>query len=806
MRAASRILAAVAALIAAIAGALALLAVDQWNRAASAQAPYEGAFSVSGVSSPTRIVRDGNAVPHIVAQTDDDACFALGFVHAQDRLWQMDLARRSAQGRLAEVLGSAALSSDIFNRALNFRASVEASWPALEPATRARLEAYAAGVNAWMSEDAFRKPAEYVLTMSALEPWRPTDALYVGKAVALVLSQNLGSESLRARMARDASPAAASEFLRPYPVDGHVAMAWPDLQRTLGLPDDGDPATSDEEVVVDPASENSNNWVVSGARAANGAPMLASDPHLRLTMPGFWYLARLQVGDRFVVGATIPGLPGVIVGRNHAMAWAVTNNRADVQDAYLERLNPDAADEYETPKGWRRFEDRQETIKVRFAKDVTRTFRTSRHGPVLPADAFARAPFDPETHALALSWAALIEPDTTADAMTAGLEIDSIETFLKLFRHRYVTPVQTFAFAHVDGTIGLMAAGRTPVRGPDHENGGGAPANGADSANDWVGTIPPELTPVVLNPSSGALVSANGKITPDAYPYFLARDYAPPSRQQRIADLLAARNVHDMASFRAIQNDVETTIVGSLTALMLKVELDSPSPDEAAALDALRAWDGAWRKDARGAAVFANWTRELAKALYEDDLGDGFARAWRYDPWLLRDALSGETPGLCDAAATEAVEACGDLLAPSFRRAVEGLVAEHGDVAPRWGEVYETRHDHLGLAALPLVGERLARSSYRAAGPDAPNVGYFDFAAMPAAFVGKRGASVRLLFDLSDPSKSFYAAPSGQSGHFGSPHYDDLIAGWAAGDYFNIAADVADIATPREITLAPAAE
>lgn len=787
-----------------------LFAAAQWTRARSAGAAYDGSFDVAGLAAPVSIHRDDNAVPHIVAANPTDAYFALGFAHAQDRLWQMDLSRRSPQGRLAEIFGNIALDADIYHRSLQFAPNVEASWAAMPASDKEKLEAYADGVNAWIASDAYRPPAEYVLTLTRPEPWAPTDSLYVQKAIWLTLSLNLRTETTRARLGAKASDAIARAFLPPYPAEGHVAMAWPDLARTLGLPmapADGaeDGRAGDQgvaKILSAPDQENSNDWVVAGSRTTSGAPMLADDPHLAFSMPGFWYLAHLKIGDRNVIGATIPGIPAVIVGRNDDISWGVTNNRTDVQDLYLERVNPEDAMQYATPDGWARFDAREETIKVRFGKDVQRTFLRSRHGPVLTEE-LSGDWSDPAVVRTALQWTSLTEIDTTISAMMNNVEPATVDEFVEVLRDKYVGPVQNLVFAHRDGTTGLMVVGRAPIRADGHETRGLSPADGANAANDWRGYIPKELTPLVINPSSGALVTANAKVTPDEYPYVRAIDFANPSRQQRIQDLLDATPAHDVASFQAIQLDVGTTNVDAIKSMMLAAE---PSGDaEAMTIRILKDWDGRWTAEALGPLVYATWTREFLRAIAEDDLGDAFDRFFRYEPEFLASVLENDLTEICDDARTDAIETCLGMLNESLATTATLLNEANGAALSRpWGEVYVAEHPHLGLAAFPVIGPILSRETPRASGPDAPNVGYFDYAELPARAVGGGGPSLRMVFDMSDMAASWFALPNGQSGHFTSPHYDDLQRKWLAGDYFRIETDIDAIGTAQVIDLTPA--
>lgn len=798
------VLISVAALIALIIGFFAV----QWLRAAGAAAPYEGAFEVAALSAPARIVRDEHAVPHIYGETIEDVLFAQGFAHAQDRLWQMDLTRRNAQGRVAELLGEPAFANDRLMRALGFAQNVEATWAQTPAADRRLLEAYAAGVNAWIEHEDFKLPAEYVLTLTKPEPWRPTDTLYVWKSLWFALGQNIGSELGRARLEKAVGPEIARDFFRPYPEDGHVAMEWTDLARALGLEEEPALGPAPEAapgfegtVSSDGPARNSNNWVLTGARTASGEPMLAADPHLPISMPGFWYLAHLAFPDGSVVGATIPGVPGVGVGRSETLAWGATASAADIQDLYIEKLNPEDPNQYKTPDGWADFETREETIKVRFGKDRVTTMRRSRHGPVFPPEALSAPTIDEETQALAFAWTALKGADDSWRALLAINAATSIEDMLAAVND-YSGPVFNIVFAHVDGDAGLIVTGRIPVRDPAHETMGRSPADGANPDNDWRGYIPVEMSPLVVNPESGALVTANAKVEPDEYPYFITTDYAPPTRQRRIQTLIDARDRHDAESFKAIQLDRRTGEISKVLPLMLATR---PADQVSArALDMMREWDGAWSADASAPLIYAAWSAELSKALYADELGPLFERYWTYDPILIQAILGEPLSDWCDDRRTESVEACTDQLSASLARAAQAIEGEFADgLDTTWGEVFKREAPHLGLAALPIVGARFSRAIAEAAGPGAPNVGYFRFADSPRFKGGSFAPSLRMVFDFADLEAAEFAVTSGQSGHFASPHYDDLQKIWSEGGYIRIPTAETAIAAPRIIELSP---
>ncbi|MFP4004069.1 MAG: penicillin acylase family protein, partial [Alphaproteobacteria bacterium] len=469
----------------------------------------EGERQVAGLDAQVEILRDERGIPHIFADNVNDALFALGFVHAQDRLWQMHSQRRIAEGRLAEIAGPPALVLDKFMRAFDFRYYAKAAWLRLPEETQEALKAYAAGVNAVIEDRDRPLPPEFFLMQTEPEPWKPSDTLMLGKLLAVGLSTNAFSEVMRARLQSLLGEEQLAQFLPPYPDDAPVAL--PNL---AGLYEDSPVKRFAELLPAEWTWTASNNWVVSGERTESGKPLLANDPHLGLTVPSVWYLAHLSVGERNVIGGTMPGMAGVLVGRTNRIAWGVTNTGGDVQDLYLEKLNPDNPDEYLTPDGYKPFEKRAEKFKVRFARDVVHTYDISRHGPVMPEDWPGFEETVGEEHALALSWTALMEDDLTAHSMYAIWEADDWPSFRDSLRH-YSIPMQNFVYADVDGDIAFIAPARVPVRKPENDIKGLLPSPGWEAKYDWAGFIPFDELPQTVNPERGFVVTANHKIVPD---------------------------------------------------------------------------------------------------------------------------------------------------------------------------------------------------------------------------------------------------------------------------------------------------
>ncbi|KAF0129418.1 MAG: penicillin amidase, partial [Xanthobacteraceae bacterium] len=469
-----------------------------------------GTVTLPGFERPVQIVRDREGVPHIFAASEADAVAALGFVHAQDRLWQMEMNRRIADGRLAEVVGAPGLETDRFLRTIGIRRSAEAIFANLEAETRVFLAAYARGVNAYLSTRSSPLPPEFhILQASAPEPWSPVDSIAWSLMMALDLGGNLNAELTRLRLAQAGLPMARiGEFLPPYPGE-----SWPALPDYLALYRSLKPQAARTAGLIQAfdlglEGVGSNNWVVSGARSETGKPLLANDPHLGLSAPALWYFARLTSPAGTVIGATLPGVPGVVLGRNDHIAWGFTNTGPDVQDLFIEQVDPADPSRYRTPDGWARFDTVREVLRVRGAPDEVLTVRISRHGPVISDGASRGATAAaPEGHALALQWTALSPDNLTVQAFARLNRARNWAEFLAAARH-YDAPQQNIVYADIEGNIGFIAAGRVPVRKPENDLKGLFPAPGWDARYDWAGYVPFEELPQEFNPARGFRITA----------------------------------------------------------------------------------------------------------------------------------------------------------------------------------------------------------------------------------------------------------------------------------------------------------
>jgi penicillin amidase len=733
-----------------------------------------GEIELAGIMRPVEVLRDRNAIPHIYAQSLEDAYYGLGFVHAQDRLWQMETSRRIAAGRVSEVLGPAGLEADRFLRTLGIRRVAEANLRHYDPETRRLLDAYTAGVNAFLATKPVLPPEFWILRASP-EPWTPADSVASAKMMAWDLGGNWRNELLRMQLAKTLSSSRIQEFLAPYPGDSPVKL--PDLKALYG-------AMERAPIQVSAQSEGhgSNSWVVNGSRSATGKPLLANDPHLALTAPSVWYLAHLHAPGLEAIGGTLPGIPGILVGRTERIAWGFTNTGPDVQDLYLEKL--DAAGNYVTPDGARPFTLIEETIRVKGGDTERLRIRISRHGPVISDVSRAALEATPRGYALAFAWTALAEDDLTLQAALKLARVREWASFVEVGRELHA-PQQNVTYADTAGNIGVIAPGRVPVRKPQNDLKGLAPAPGWDARYDWAGYIPFDELPRAFNPRSGLIVNANQKIVPAGYPHHITSEWQPPYRAQRITELLLINDTHDRESFARIQSDVVSLAARELLPALTATQAKS---DEARdVLQMLAAWDGTMAADRPEPLIVTAWWRELARSLYADELGDAFRMNWGPRAVFVANVLAdrGGQSRWCDDVRTPRQESCDELLAASLERALADLRSRFGKNMSKWswGDAHAAVHRHRPLSRNAWLA-RLFDVRVPSAGDSyTVNAGHPEFADAAEPYASRHAASLRAIYDLSDMQASVFIQSTGQSGNPLSPHYRAFSGPWARGEY-----------------------
>jgi penicillin amidase len=768
-----------------------------------------GTLRLRGLHNPVEVLRDPWGVPHIYAETSHDLFFAQGFVHAQDRLWQLDFQRRLVSGRLAEVLGTEALPLDRWMRTLTMRRVSEQEIELLSEKITADLAAYAAGINARIARG--RLPVEFTLLRYKPEPWTLPDTLSWIKMMAWTLSVNWETEILRALLVERLGPQRAAELepdwgagmprivpdLADLALGGAEALARAGAARPLA----GPPAA---------AGLGSNNWVVAGSRTATGAPLLANDMHLQMNIPCIWYENHLVGGDINATGVTFPGIPGIVAGHNGRVAWGFTNGFPDVQDLYLERLRRGGGEEggaevrwqYEYQGEWHDAQVHREEIQVKGSETAIEEVIITRHGPIINAlvedlsgdlaSVFADGGEEPGSPVgcapLALRWTAL-EPDTMIESVFAMLRARDCVEFREAMRG-WTTPAQNVVYADVEGNIAYSLPGKVPIRA---QGDGLVPVPGWTGDYEWTGYVRYEELPHLLNPPRGYIATANNRVVADDFPHHLGYDHCTGHRAARAVEFLEETEKVDVAYCKRMQFDQVSTY-----ALLLSThlgELEVEDPDLAPVVERMRHWDGELSSESPEAAVQQIFVRTMIVRTLQDKLGD----------LTLRYAGQGPTPVLAETTwfghrSLEWLQAVlndrespwfdlgqgedrDDVMRLALRETVDTLKAELGPKIEdwSWGKLHKLTYSHV-LGQVKPLDRLFNRGTYPLGGSSntlwATGATFHDLRSELIV-----GPPFRFIADLGDLRNCQGLLAPGQSGQPGSAHYDDGVQAWFQGDY-----------------------
>ncbi|HVH29085.1 MAG TPA: penicillin acylase family protein [Vicinamibacterales bacterium] len=797
-----------AALAAAVGLAVAIIGLAVYARRSLPD--IDGTVTVTGLSGAVDIIRDADSIPHIVAENVADALFGLGYVHAQDRLWQMEFQRRIGHARLSEIFGEAALSQDRFLRTVGFGRAARAAWDHTPDWAQQRVNAYVTGVNAFIaSHRGARLPLEFTALRFEPEPWSGVDVLVWIKMMAWDLSGNYSLELLRDDLSRSVGAERMQQLMPPYAASGlsivkHPGQCCPtdprrseERRRSAAPPPIAGKSSSllalerslseGHSTVRDlllggalTESLGSNNWVVDGTMSATGKPLLANDPHLSSKLPSTWYLAHLSAGDFDVIGATLPGTPAIALGRNRFIAWGATNVSADVEDLYRERIDDSGR--------FARFRGTDEAltlvpevIHVKGADPVHLNVRVTRHGPLI-TDAInannansARSPKLDPLPPLALRWTSLDADDTTLPAFLKLNEARNWNEFTAALRD-FVVPSQNFVYADVEGHIGYYAPGRIPIRAAGD---GAVPLDGSAGDNEWIGWVPFDELPHLYDPPEHFIVTANHRPAADGYPYTLGVDWPEPYRASRITELLKGRTNLTPDDFARIQADT----VSLQSKQLLPLLLDRVRPDVTVngALELLGRWDGDVAAGSSAAAVFEAWVLKLPSAIVADDLGARLASSYdgrfSFVTRFLINTLGADDSSWCDDARTTAGESCEEIVTTALRQAVTDLSSRLGSDMTRWrwDAVHRATFPHQGFDAVRLLRRLLSRSVPNGGDWSTVNVGSVS---TDQPYEQRSVAGYRSIIDLSPANDSRFIIDVGQSGHVLSPYYDSFLEDW----------------------------
>ena len=737
-------------------------APDLATRARAALAQTSGTIRIPGLQRPVTVLRDRWGVPHIFAETQDDLFLAQGFVAAQDRLWQLEIWRRTGEGRLAEIAGPEAVERDRFARLLRYRGDLEAEYASYAPDAKRIVESFVRGVNAEIEASRDRLPIEFQLAGVRPEPWTPEVCLDRLAAYGMTLNSSL--EVLRAKLGTDLGWKAAGELLpaeppRPLEAQPHAGLEGVD-EKVLSLP-----LATDVPLHFQAAANGSNNWVVDGALSATGKPLLANDPHRALTLPSLRYIVHLVGPGWNVIGAGEPALPGVAAGHNDRVAFGFTIAMIDQQDLYVEEVNPANPDEVRFQGRWEPMRVVRESIAVKGREPVAAELKFTRHGPVIHEDR--------ERHrAYVLKWVGS-EPGTAG--YLASLSLDRARSWADFRKalERWKVPSENLVYADVDGNIGWQVAGLTPLR---KGWSGLLPVPGTGE-HEWQGFLPAAELPGAFNPARHFLATANNDILPPGYPHELGFDWGVPTRAHRIAEVLGAgRKKFTVADFERLQYEEVSPLARELVKLL--GEARGASPELRPWIGRLRAWDGTVAKGSAAAALYEIWTAKLDPAVLKARVPERWlpilsgqldqVTALLRDPkpeWFGPDPRAGRDAVLLHTL-EEAVEEAKKKLGPD-------------PASWRWGALHTATFRHV-LGTGPADRQALFNLPPVERGGD----GYTLNVGVGAGFDVSHGASYREILDLGNWDRSVATNVPGQSGQPGSPHYADLLPLWAEGRYF----------------------
>ena len=782
---------------------LVLLVVAGLAAAVMIRRPFpktEGVIRLPGLQEEVHVYRDALGVPHIYASTEHDLFMAQGYVHAQDRFWQMEFWRHVSSGRISEIVGETGVNTDKFIRTMGWNRIAASNLARIEagpPELLATLEAYSEGVNAYIDAQDGNISINYSILSRvngrwAIEPWQPLHSLAWSTVMANDLSVNWRSEISRAEAVKTLGAATVESLTPEYDYERRPVIAPTSELRTANAarsrfpPPVSDYTRVSTKLNGSPPSDGyifgngggigSNNWVISGEHTDTGMPLLANDPHLGIQMPAIWYEVGLHTPGRDIVGFSLAGIPGVVIGHNNHIAWGMTNVGTDVQDLYIEKINPANPNQYEYMGQWRDMEIREEVIKVNGGAPVTLPVRITRHGPIITELV------DNTTDVLALRWTGH-EPSTLFQSLHLLNRATNYEQFREALRY-WDLPSQNFVYADVEGHIAYQVPGRVPIR---RRGDGLLPVPGWTDEYEWDGWIPYEKLPALLNPAKGYIVTANHAVVDRDYPYLLAVYWDGGDRGQRITELIEGEingdGVLTAADIARMQLDSKSLLAETYMALFKG--LSSENPDVQAALTRLRSWgDLQLRRDSVPAALFEIFRMHLAHAVLGDDVGRELVPSFASD--LLFHQLAREPESMWwDKADTEAAEAPGDIILEALSNTVDWFKAHAGDDMNEWtwGRLHTATFVSapLGQTGIGLFERLVNRGPFPVDGGNGVvNTQSWRWSD-PARVVVN--VSMRMIVDISNFDASRAILPTGQSGHPYHRNYADMIPLWLNGEY-----------------------
>ncbi|TMU88391.1 penicillin acylase family protein [Bacillus sp. BHET2] len=727
-----------------------------------------GTIPLSGLSEDVEVIRDKDGVPHIRAENERDLYMAQGYVQAQDRLFQMDLSRRQASGRLSEVVGEKAVDRDKFFRTFGLRRAAQVSFTAYPDEAKELLEWYADGVNAYMKEagDNGKLPFEFTLLGYKPEKWTPVDSLTIGKYMAFDLGGHWQGQAFRYWALENLPEEKAYDLFPTYPEEAPTILA--DVGK-LHV----DLSKSFEEAFIPPEFNGSNNWVVSGDKTASGKPLLADDPHLALGTPSIWYQMHLESPDVNVSGVIFAGIPGIILGHNEQIAWGVTNTGPDVQDLYVEKRNEEDPDLFLYDDKWEKATIIEEPIQVKDGDTIPYKVTITRHGPVISEFAHQNE----GENVMSMRWTAL-DPSLELLAIININKATNWAEFEEALKDFHV-PTQNFVFASNDGTIAYKANGKIPIR---KKGDGLLPVPGWDPDYEWQGFIPFEELPKVINPESGFVATANNKVVSDEYPYHISHHWAQPYRYMRISEFLEGKSDLTLSDMEELQMD-QLNLQAREFVPIISGDLDEGrfTTKEKKAINIIKSWNYRDDKQSAGPLIFHQWMNEISSGLFEKEVPKEMMKLFEgrqsVVDELIRKAHNGdESKWFVDVGGYET------FLTSSLTQALAELEKAYGSSMDdwEWGMYHKVYFEHPLSGASKVLKKFLNDRDPIPVGGSRVTV---EAASYNEEGIVNHGASWRFVIDTEDMMKGYHIVGPGQAGHYKSQWYQNQIDSWIDGNY-----------------------
>jgi len=764
----------------------------------------DGTLRVAGLKSKVEIVRDPMGIPHIYADNADDLFFAEGYVQAQDRLWQMEYNRRIGHGTLSDMFGAATIKTDRFLRTMGLGRAARADVAAMNDSDKRPLQAFANGVNAFIDTHGDNLPLEFTILGFKPARWEIVDTIVWGKVMAYTLSGNYDAELLRASIAEKLGAAKVKELMPLYPASGPFTIPpeaksysslitndqSPVATISIGTPNLQEIAAINASLGLRDEGVGSNNWVIDGSKSATGKPILANDPHLGIQMPSIWYevglhcVLQTDACPYNVAGYTFPGVPGVIVGHNDRIAWGVTNVGPDVQDLFIEEINPQNPNQYKFNGKWEEMQVVEEPIKVKGVVSETLKIQVTRHGPIMTPVLGSGV-----TKPLALQWTALRERSRLFESV---MMIDRAKNWndfrnaLKLWD----VPSQNFVYADVDGNIGYQMPGNVPIRA---KGDGTVPVPGTGEY-EWTGYIPFDELPFVYNPPTHFVATANQAVVPPTYKYWITADWAAPYREQRIVDLLKAKDKLSIDDIKAVQGDVYSIPLAQLQKSVVALKPEGSLQQRA--MDQVKAWDGKLTTESVGGTILEATYQRLFTNIFSTQMDTSLLGDYRgvgdYHRRVVLALLEDPNNAWWGKEGRDAV------LQKSFAEGMDWLKSQFGDTPTdwTWGRLHTATFAHPLGSVQPL---NLLFNAGPVAAPGGVNTVFAtSFKVVNNKYDVSSVSSMRMIVDLPNFANSLQTHTTGQSGQPLNKHYSDMVPLWRDVQYAPFYFDRAALDKVRE--------